>query len=302
MSFMHKPKYFTLRRMAELAILSMLSPIYAGITDAGGATGEVQITNQLVTPVSMNVAGLSYVSDTGNAKDFIINIPEADLQKLAKIKQNAAYQAEVAANRPVLIPVAYFDICLDSNLKDFSSQSLKAKAEITDYNDGTNTISTYVLLKGNGAATNPGTAKEYILVGTGAANVKRSINTTRIVPDTNVLGNGFDSDPISDADDKIWPYTTDINSNLTRTTSNTLVNFDHYSAVKTHGLAKIAYDNDTHAAGEAFKVDGSKYQADQCGTGNAGVVKAVVYLDIVSVLNNPAGTYNGGVTFNFSYG
>ena len=197
--------------------------------------------------------------------------------------------------------MANFEICLDAN----ALTGLTAKAAITNYaNTGNaNTIDTFVLLKGNGSAS---AGNQYILFGpdaTKAGNVQHTISNSRIVPETNTLADVSFSEAsaLTGNVNQLWPYTGAITRASAAT--GTATSFKHYAlgSDAAHGLAKTYYDDDDYAAGEAFKVDGSKFSANQCGANNANVVQAVVYLDLTDILASPADTYNGGVTFTFEY-
>ena len=72
---------------------------------------------------------------------------------------------------------------------------------------------------------------------------------------------------------------------------------DHYG-IKGADYALTTVANDT--TNSAFQVDVTGFEENKCGTGNVGVINAVVYLDVRSLIGMPADTYTASIGIDFS--
>ena len=88
-----------------------------------------------------------------------------------------------------------------------------------------------------------------------------------------------------------------LSSTGSKINGSTATAIDHYG-IKGADYALTKTANDT--TNSAFQVDVTGFAADKCGTGNVGVINAVVYLDVRSLIGMPADTYTASIGIDFS--
>ena len=305
-------KLFQYRSILGQALgLSMLLngvSAYADVDSNTGALGQ-STTTSVVAPSNMvHIHGFSFTPEHGTY-DLKIVFTAAEMLWLNKLKLDSTF-ATKAGNGPLLIPVAAFDICVDSNLEVYASSGVQLKASVaagdfTGAADSTNNkIPSYVLLHGNGAAdASANAAAQDLLFGTAASTVQGFMNTTAITQANKTLVTGTASTYNAAFADGNTPWVRDgvsaidLSSTGAKINGSTATAIDHYG-IKGADYALTTVANDT--TNSAFQVDVTGFEDNKCGTGNVGVINAVVYLDVRSLIGMPADTYTASIGIDFS--
>lgn len=302
------------RALSVLALLGA-SMANAGIDTNTGGASETTTTSRIVPSNIVNVKGFSFTPEDGNY-DFKVIFTQAEMVWLNNLKTDAAtggYTTKAAAG-PLLMPVAAFDICVDSNLEVFANGGVQLKASVAAGNfegegDTTNNlIPSYVLLHGNGNAnTTDNAAKQDLLFGTAATTVQGFMNTTAITQANKTLVTSTASTYAEAFEDGNTPWVkngmTAINMTNTGAKINGSINGSTATAIDHYGIAGTGYGLATSAndtTNNAFQVDVTEYAANNCGTGNVAIVNAILYLDVRSLIGMPADTYNASIGIDFS--
>ncbi|MBL97934.1 MAG: hypothetical protein CMF52_08965 [Legionellales bacterium] len=251
--------------------------------------------------------------DASNSADFALTLDAADLVYFSKFKQDTTY-VTLAAGGPILFPVATFQMCVESNVKDLTSSNY-LKASVTNNQlsgSGANTSSTinlYVMLVGNGSGTNGASATQYCTFGTATSDIKRYANSTAVNNSTGEL----DTTTTAAASLMTNAWTTasggvslvasggsQNHTEVSVTVGNTGdCKLLHYGVSSTNTNPSPTDVSDPN--GTDYEVDISRFTDNTCGSSNANAVTAYVYADIRDFQSVPADTYSGNIQVGFSY-
>jgi hypothetical protein len=296
---------------------------YAGtITETTAGSDYTSDSSQKVTSspfVRFIAFSQSNNGDASNSADFALTLDAEDLVYFSEFKQdtiaNTGYVA-LAADGPILFPVATFQMCVESNVKDLTSSNyLKASVTNNQLSGGTNTsskINLYVMLVGNGSGTNSANvATKYCTFGTAASDIKRYANSTAVNNSTGVLATTTLSTTAASLMTNAWTTAsggvslvasggsqnhTEVPVTVGQTGDCKLL---HYGVSSTNTNPSSAAVSDPD--GTDYEVDISTFTANTCGSSNANAVTAYVYADIRDFQSVPADTYSGTIQVGFSY-
>ena len=290
---------------------------YAG-TITGNPAGSVYTSDS-----SQKVTSSPFVrfiafsqSDNGDASaDFALTLDAADLLYFSEFKQDTTY-VTLAANGPILFPVATFQMCVESNVKDLAADNyLKASVtnnQLSGANNASSNINLYVMLVGNGSGTNnANVATQYCTFGTATSDIKRYANSTAVNNSTGVLDTAQLSTAAASLMTNAW---TTASGGVSLVASGGSINHTEVSVtVGNTGVCKLLHygvsSTNTNPSstdvsdpnGTDYEVDISTFSSDTCGTSNANAVTAYVYADIRDFQSVPADTYSGNIQVGFSY-
>ncbi|MEC8882669.1 MAG: hypothetical protein VX737_05270 [Pseudomonadota bacterium] len=248
----------------------------------------------VTTKPFVDLHGFSYGEDTGSM-DFALTINTAEMLWLNQLKTTTGYNPD---NQRYLLPVGKFQYCLDATDK---TNGVYMKVNISDgstngfvnTNNDAAVIAGYALVYGNGSAS--GGAQELFFGSDASLNIGGAINRLNLGLSTSLDTSTSALDQMAETSEFSGTALTSI-ANIDSNSSN-FTQLNHYHLPD--GEYTLTSPFAATRSDLTFVYDKTAFHDGVCGTGNAGAIDVVIFMNIADIISQPAGVYQGTIQLTF---
>ncbi|MEC8882445.1 MAG: hypothetical protein VX737_04105, partial [Pseudomonadota bacterium] len=247
----------------------------------------------VTTKPFVDLHGFSHVADPGSM-NFELTINTAEMLWLNQLKTTANYNP---TTERYLLPVGKFQYCLDATDK---TKGVYMKVNISD--EGTNgfvhsnktaVIAGYALVYGNGEAS--GGVRELFFGSDTSLDTGDPINRLNLESSTSLDTSTSALNQMVATSEFSGTALTSI-TNIDSDSSN-FTQLNHYHLPD--GEYTLAATTAASRSDLTFVYDKTAFHDDVCGTGNAGAIDVVIFMNIADIISQPAGVYQTSIQLTF---